>query len=54
MSVSKPKVSSQKTHSLHPSHLGLELSLTVDVDDLKLVDEDRETKEGHSGNTRGL
>ena len=43
-----------KTYILHPSYLGLELGLAVDVDDFKFLNEDRETEEGHLNGARGL
>ena len=45
---------SWKPYLLHPRHLGLELGLTVDIDQLKLFYEDRETEGGHAGDTRGF
>ena len=53
MSAGRPKVGSRKTCLLHPTQLGLELSLVADEDDLKFLYETWETDAGHAFNTRG-
>ena len=42
----------RKTYSFHPRQLGLEFCLTIDVDDLEFLYEDRETKGRDASETR--